>query len=146
MKRQERLKKLMSSPIQPLPNQSSLSPPPSLPSFMSLVLLCPHLPFVGFDGPDDGVHGVFHETTKEDKGKKLAFGGFRSLPLVDIKNIKVSLLHVLFNLKGVFDGKEYFRINHLLLPPFNLALGPILLGKSIVCRPTLKELFFKCLL
>jgi hypothetical protein len=89
--------------------------------------------------------GVLHEFAKEDKGKKLVFKDFRSPPLVDAKDVEVSPLHMIFNLKVVFVGKEYFKINHLLLLPFNLAQGCTLLGKSVVPRPTLKEFLLRCL-
>ncbi len=51
---------------------------------------------------------------EEDKGLKLAFRGLRIPPLTYEKDAKVSPLHVIFNLKGVLVGKEYFRINQLL--------------------------------
>jgi hypothetical protein len=77
---------------------------------------------VGFNGAgDDPLPSVLHETAKEDKGKELTLRGFKSPPLVDAEDAKVSPLQVIFDLKGVLVGKEYFRINHLLLPPFNLA-------------------------
>ncbi len=111
----------MSFLIQPLPNQGFLSPPPSFPSFKQLVLSRPHLRLAGFNGPkDDGVCGIFHETTKENKGKKRIFGGFKYFPPMSIKDEEVSPLHVIFDLKGVFVGKEYFKSNHFLPPPFNL--------------------------
>jgi len=50
---------------------------------------------------------------------------------------------MIFNLKGVFVGKEYFKINHLLPPPFNLARGPTLLGRNVVSKPTLKEFLLR---
>jgi hypothetical protein len=50
----------------------------------------------------------------------------------------VNILHVIFYLKGVLVGKEYFKINHLLPLAFNLAWGPTLLNKSIIPKPTLK--------
>jgi len=129
-----------------LPNQGFLSPPPFLPSLKRLVLSRPHSPLAGFNGPeDDGVSGVLHETTKEDKGKELVLGGFKSFPPMDIKDAEVNPLHVIFDLKGVFVGKEYFRINHLLLPPFNLVWGPTLLGKNVVPRLALKEFLLRCL-
>jgi len=77
---------------------------------------------VGFDGAkEDALPGVLHETMEEDKGKKLAFGGFRSPPPMDAKDTEVRPLHMIFDLKGVLVGKEYFRINHLLPLPFNSA-------------------------
>ncbi len=94
---------------------------------------------------DDTFPGFLHETTKKDKGKKLAFGSFRSPPLIDAKNTDMSPLQVIFDLNKVLVRKEYFRINHLLLPLFNLAHGCILLGKSVVPKPTLKEFLLRCL-
>jgi hypothetical protein len=70
---------------------------------------------------DDALRGIFHETAKENKGKEFAFGGFGSLLCVDTKHVEVSPLHMIFDLNGVIVGKEYFRINHLLLSSFNLA-------------------------
>jgi hypothetical protein len=90
---------------------------------------------VGFNGAiDDALFGVLHEFAKEDKGKKFVLKDFRSPPLVDAKDAKVNPLHMIFNLKRVFVGKEYFKSNHLLLLPFNLARGCILLGKNVVPR------------
>ncbi len=85
-----------------------------------------------------------HGSADENKGKKLIFGGFKS-PLVDAKDMEVNPLHVIFNLKGVLVGKEYFRVNHLLPSPFNLAQGPTLLSKSLVSRLALKEFLVRCL-
>jgi hypothetical protein len=77
---------------------------------------------VGFNGAgDDTLLGVLHEFAKEDKGKKFALKDFRSPHPVNAKDAEVSSLHMIFNLKGVFVGMEYFKINHLLLLPFNLA-------------------------
>jgi hypothetical protein len=56
------------------------------------------LPFARFDGvEDDALPKVFHGSAKEDKGKKFTLGGFRSLPLVDVEDTKVSPLHMIFN-------------------------------------------------
>jgi hypothetical protein len=57
----------------------------------------------------------------------------------------VSPLHVIFDLKRVLVGRDYFRINHFLPSLFNLAQGPILLGKNIISMLTLKEFLFRCL-
>jgi hypothetical protein len=101
---------------------------------------------MGFNGAkDDGVCGVLHEIVEEDKGKKFALGGFKSPPLVDAKDAKVSPLHMIFDSKGVLVGKEYFKINHFLPSLFNLVRGPTLLSKSVVPRPTLKEFLLRCL-
>jgi hypothetical protein len=104
------------------------------------------LPLAKFDGAkNDAFLGVFHGTIKEDKGKELTFKGFKSPVLMDTEDAEVNLLHVIFNFKGVLVGKEYFRVDHLLPPPFNLIWGPTLLSKSIVPRPTLKEFILRCL-
>ncbi len=101
---------------------------------------------MGFNGAgDDTLPSVFHETAKENKGKELALRGFRSPPFVNAEDAKVSPLQVIFYLKGVLVGKEYFRINHLLLPPFNLAWGCTLLGMNVVPRLVLKEFLLRCL-
>jgi len=63
----------------------------------------------------------------------------------DVKDAEVNPLHMIFNLKGVLVGKECFKVNHLLPPPFNLAWGPTLLNKNIVPRPNLKDFFLGCL-
>jgi hypothetical protein len=80
----------------------------------------------------------FHEFAKENEGKELALEVFRSLLAIDAEDVEVSILHVIFDLKGVFVGKDYFRINHLLPPLFNLVQGPTLLGNNVVPKPTLK--------
>jgi len=94
---------------------------------------------VGFDGV--GTYTClrfFHEFAKENEGKELVLEVFKSPLAIDAKDVEVSILHVIFDLKGVFVGKDYFRINHLLPPLFNLTRGPTLLGKNVVPRPTLK--------
>jgi hypothetical protein len=53
----------------------------------------------------------------------------------------VSLLHVIFYLKGVLVGKEYFSINHLLFMPYNIDQLPTLLNKKVIPRLGLKEFF-----
>jgi hypothetical protein len=57
----------------------------------------------------------------------------------------MSPLHVIFNWKGVLVGKDYFKINHLLPPLFNLARGPTLLGKNVISRLAPKEFLSRCL-
>jgi hypothetical protein len=75
---------------------------------------------VGFDGvKSDKISRVLLEIAKEDKGKEFTFGGSKSF-YVDAKDMEISLLHMIFNLKGVLVGKEYFKSNHLLPLPFNL--------------------------
>jgi hypothetical protein len=64
---------------------------------------------------------------------------------MDVEDTKVSPLHVIFKLKGVLVGKEYFIANHLLPPLFNLAWGPTILGKSVVPMLILKEFLLRCL-
>jgi hypothetical protein len=44
---------------------------------------------------------IFHEIGKEDtRGSKFPFRAFKFPPLVDIQDFEVSLLHVIFYLKG----------------------------------------------
>jgi hypothetical protein len=52
---------------------------------------------------------------------------------------------MIFNLKRVLVGKDYFKINHFLPLSFNLAWGCTLLGKNIVPRPALKQFLLRCL-
>jgi hypothetical protein len=40
--------------------------------------------------------------------------GFKSPPITDENDPKVSPLHIIFDLKNVLVGKQYFVINHLL--------------------------------
>jgi len=98
------------------------------------------MPLAGFDGArDDKLLRVFHEINEEDKGKKLTLKGFKSPLPIDVEDMEVNPLHVIFNLKGFLVGKEYFKINHLLPLSFNIVQGHTLLNKMIVPRPTLKE-------
>ncbi len=77
---------------------------------------------MGFNGAEnDALPSVLHGIVEEDKGKKFVLEGFKSSLLMDTKDAKVSPLHVVFYLKGVLVGKEYFRVNHLLPLSFNLA-------------------------
>ncbi len=57
----------------------------------------------------------------------------------------MSPLHVIFNLKGVLVGKDYFKINHLLPPMFNLTQIHTLLSKSVVPRLNVREFLLRCL-
>ncbi len=117
-----------------------------LPSLRPFVSLCPQSPLVGFHGVGDKkIPQVFFEIAEEDKGPKLALGGFKSPPLVDAKDEEVNPMHVIFDLKGGLVGKDYFIINHMLPPPFNLVRGCTLLGKSVVPRSCLKEFLLRCL-
>jgi len=139
----------MSFPIRPLPCWGFMSPlhfpPTSLLSIKPLILTRPHSTLAKFDGAeDDTLHGKFHESTDEDKCKELMLWGFRSPLPIDTKDIKVSPLHMIFDLKEVFVGKDYFKINDLLLLPFNLVWGCTLLSKSIVPMPVLKEFLLRC--
>jgi len=70
---------------------------------------------------DDTLPGVLREFVKENKGKKFVLRGLRFPPPIDTYDVKVSPLHVIFDLKGVLVRKEYFNINHLLPLSFNLA-------------------------
>jgi hypothetical protein len=101
---------------------------------------------VGFDvARNEKLLLVLHVITKEDKGPKLALRGFRSSSFANVKDTKVNILHMIFNLKGVLVGRAYFRINHLLPLSYSLAWNHTLLNKKVVPRPCLKGLFFKCL-
>jgi hypothetical protein len=80
---------------------------------------------------------VLLEIAEEDKGPKLTLGGFKSPPHVDAKDVEVSPLHMIFYLKGNLVRKDYFKINHMLPPSFNLVQGCTLLGKNIVSRSCL---------
>ncbi len=82
---------------------------------------------------------------KKDKGKKFDFKGFKSPLFINTKDMEVSPLHVIFDLKGVLVEKEYFKINYFLLPPFKIVRGCTLLSKDIILRPTLKEFLLMCL-
>jgi hypothetical protein len=140
----------MSFPVRLSPCWGFMSPlhfpPTSLLSLKPLIPTRPHSTLARFNGAeDDTFHGIFHESTDEDKGKELMFWGFRSLLPIDAEDIKVSPLHVIFDLKGVLVGKDYFKINDLLLLPFNLAWGCTLLSKSIVPMLVLKEFLLRCL-
>jgi hypothetical protein len=91
------------------------------PILLAIILMWPHLTLVGFDGVGVGTFPrIFHKSTKQYKGKELALGVFKSPFPINIEDAKVSPLHVIFDLKNVLVGKDYFRINHLLPPPFNL--------------------------
>jgi hypothetical protein len=101
---------------------------------------------VGFDGAgNERLLGIIHETIEEDKGPKLAFKCFRSLPLIDEEDVEVNPLHMIFDLIGVLIGRDYFKINHLLPPPFNFFWGCTLLGINVVPRLGLKEFLLRCL-
>jgi hypothetical protein len=94
------------------------------------------LPLVGLDNARDvKLPAILHEIGKKDtRGSKLPFRAFKSPPPVDIKDFEVNLLHVIFYLKGVLVGKEYFSINHLLLMPYSIGHLPTLLNKKVIPR------------
>jgi hypothetical protein len=50
----------------------------------------------------------FHESAKENKRTKLIFRVFTSPLLVDAEDMEVNPLHVIFDLKKVLVGKDYF--------------------------------------
>jgi hypothetical protein len=136
--------------VKPSPRQGSTSLPNS--ALMSLLALRPfvplHLqsPFARFHGVGNlKIYWIFHEIIEEDKGPKFTFKGLKSPPPIDTKDTEVNPLHIIFNLEGVLIGKDYFEINHLLPPPFHLAWGRTLLGKSVVLRPSLKEFLLRWL-
>ncbi len=150
LKRQERQRSSMLFPVRPSPHQGFASPLHSplvfLSSFEPLVSIQLHLTFARFDGArDDTLHIVLHEFVEEDKWKELALKSFRSPPPINTKDVKVNPLQMIFNLKRVLVGKDYFKINHFLPLSFNLAWGCTLLGKNIVPRPTLKQFLLRCL-
>ncbi len=104
------------------------------------------MPLAKFNGAEnDALPSVLHGIVKEDKGKELAIEGFKSFLLVDIEDVEVNPLHMIFDLKGVLVGKEYFKVNHLLPLPFHLARGPTLLGKNVVPRLILNRFLLRCL-
>ncbi len=77
---------------------------------------------MGFNGAgDEKLPKVLHEIAEEDKGPELTFKDFISLPAIDTKDVEVNPLYVIFDLKGVLVGIDYFRINHLLPSLFNIA-------------------------
>lgn len=79
----------------------------SLPSLRPFVPLWPQSSLARFDGVrDEKISSVLHEIVEKYKGLEFSFEGFRPLPLVDTEDAKVSPLHVIFELKGVFVGKE----------------------------------------
>ncbi len=61
--------------------------------------------------------------SKKIKGKNLP-----SKVLVNTKDVEISPLHVIFDLKWVLVGKEYFNFNDLLPLLFKLVWGHTLLG------------------
>jgi hypothetical protein len=64
---------------------------------------------VVFNGArDDTFPRFFHEFVKEDKGKEFTFKGFKSILPINGEDVEVNPLHLIFNLKGVLVGKEYF--------------------------------------
>ncbi len=105
------------------------------------------MPFIRFDNAKDvKLPPILHEIGEEDiRGSKLPFKGFKSCLLVDARDFEVSFLHVIFDLKGVLVGKEYFSINHLLPLPYSVGCLPILLNKRVIPRPSLKEFLMKCI-
>jgi hypothetical protein len=60
--------------------------------------------------------------------------GLKSPLLIDACDFERSLLHVIFDLKGVADGKEYISINHLLLLLYNIDHFPTLLNERVITR------------
>ncbi len=63
--------------------------------------------------------------------------------LIDVKDVEVNILHI--DLEGVLVGKEYFRINHMLLLSYNIGFLRTLLDKRVVPRPSFKEFLLRCL-
>ncbi len=87
----------------------------------------------------------FHGIVEEDKGLEFSFEGLRYPPPINIEDVQVNPLHMIFDLKGVFVGKEYFRINHMLPLSYNITWSHTLLDKRVVSRLGLKEFLFRCL-
>jgi hypothetical protein len=103
-------------------------------------------PLVGFDWvEDEKLPPVLHGIVEEDNGLEFSFEGLKSPPLVDIEDAEVSPLHMIFELKGVFVGKEYFRINHMMPLLYNITRNHTLLNKKVVSRLGLKEFLLRCL-
>ncbi len=66
---------------------------------------------MGFNGAkDDAFLGILHGIVEEDKVKELVLGGIKSLLVVDAEDTKVNPLHMIFHLKKVLGGKEYFCV------------------------------------
>jgi len=79
----------------------------SFPSLRPFVPLWPQLPLVGFDGAkDEKLLPVLHEIVEKDMGLELSLEGFRSLPPIDTGDVEVIPLHVIFDLQGVFVGRN----------------------------------------
>jgi hypothetical protein len=71
----------------------------------------PHSTFAEFNGAkDDTFPIVLHEIVKGDKGKKLALRGLRPLPPIDAKDVEVSPLHMIFDLKGSLLGRNILEL------------------------------------
>ncbi len=72
--------------------------------------ICPIAPIVTFERfhgtENEKLPRVLHEITKEDKGPKLVFGGFKSPPPIDIKDVEVNPLYVIF---GCHCWEELFQ-------------------------------------
>jgi hypothetical protein len=62
-------------------------------------------------------------TSEEDKGSNdlqlVASKSFKSFYYNDARNPKVSFLDMIFDFKCVLVGKQYFKINNLLVLTFN---------------------------
>jgi hypothetical protein len=105
------------------------------------------LSFIGLDDARDvKLLAIVHEIGEQDtRGSKLPFRGFKSPPPIDVKDFEMSLLHVIFYLKRVLLGKEYFPINHLLLMPYSIGRFRTLLNKKVIPRLGFKEFFMRCI-
>ncbi len=62
--------------------------------------ICPIAPVVTFERfhgtRNEKLPRVLHGIAEEDKGPKLIFGSFKSPPPIDIKDVEVNPLHVIF--------------------------------------------------
>jgi hypothetical protein len=69
----------------------------------------PHSILAGFDGVKAHIFpGFLHESAEQDKRKELTLKGFKYPSPLDIEDAEVNPLHVIFDLKGVLVGKDYF--------------------------------------
>jgi len=57
----------------------------------------------------------------------------------------VNPLHIIFNLKGVLVGKEYFSINNLLTLPHSIGHHPTILNNKVILKLGLKEFLMRCI-
>ncbi len=62
---------------------------------------------MGFNGAkDEKLLPILQEIIEKDMGLELFIEGFRYFPPVDTEDVEVIPLHVIFDLKGVFVGRN----------------------------------------